>query len=100
MSRRCTRTIIACYALPYLPTGHDLPASFHSPAAAVPDLVVQVHRRTHMTRHHPDFLSNTRWQGVRLHVAVLLIHLAHRPGAPDEMAERSDTNRLIARERL
>ncbi len=44
--------------LAYLPARSDLPAAFHSAAAAVPDFVVQVHRRAHVTRHHPDFLSD------------------------------------------
>src|SRR5204863_6289333 len=89
--------------LAHFPTCRDLPAAFHSAAAAVPDFVVQVHRRADVARHHPDFLSNARWlpiSGVRLHVAVLLIHLAHGPGPPDEVPERSGTDRLIARERL
>src|SRR6266516_6663227 len=85
--------------LPYLPTRRDFPTAFHSAAAAVPDLVVQVHRRAHMARHHPEFLPNTRLS-IDFHVAVFLIHLAHGPGASDKMAERSGTDRLIARERL
>src|SRR2546427_20668 len=83
----------------YLPPCRDLPASFHSAAAAVPDVVVQVHRRAHMARHHPDFLSDARLP-IDLHVAVLLIQFAHGPWTADEVAERSGTDRLIARERF
>src|SRR6266567_3553100 len=91
---KLTRSMLADF-----PTCRDLPAAFHPPAAAVPDVVVQVHRRATVARHHPDFLSDTGLP-VDLHVAVLLIQFAHGPGMPDKVAERSHADRLIARERL
>src|SRR5690242_7647933 len=81
------------------PPSSDLPASFHSAAAAVPDLVVQVDRGTHVAWHYPDFLSDPG-RPTRLHVAVFLIQFAHGPRAPDDVPEGSGANRLIAGERL
>src|SRR5690242_898510 len=89
-------------ALADFPPPRDLPASFHPAAAAVPDFVVQVDGRAHMARHQPDFLSDLG-RSIDLYVAVLLIQLTQGPraaGAPDKVAERSDADRLIARERL
>src|SRR6266550_1035068 len=92
-------------SLAYLPTCRDLPAAFHPATAAVPDLVVQVHRRATVARHYPDFLSHPH-RSIDLDIAVLLIQFPHGPGAPppppppDEVAERSGTHRLIPRERF
>src|SRR5688500_4947957 len=66
----------------------DVPAPFHSAAAAVPDFVVQIDSRTDMAWHYPDLLSDVGLP-IDLHVAVLLVQLAHSPLASDEMAERS-----------
>src|SRR6266513_4972818 len=86
-------------SLPYFPTSSDLPASFHSPAAAVPDFVVQIDSRADVAWHHPDFLSDVG-EPMDLHVAVLLIEFAHSPIAANEMPIRSGTDRLIARQRF
>src|SRR6266550_9115239 len=90
-------------SLPHLPTCRDLPAAFHSAPAPVRDFVVQVHRRATVARHHPDFLPHAHGP-IDLDIAVLLIQFPHGPGAPppppDEVAERSGTDRLIARERF
>src|SRR5260370_26960225 len=85
--------------LAYFPTRSDLPGSFHSAAAAERDFVVQVDSRADMAWHHPDFLSDVG-RPMDLHVAVLLIQFAQGPWAPDEVAERTGTDRLIARERF
>src|SRR5256885_8454288 len=46
--------------LTHFASRHDPPAPFHPAAAPVPDLVVEIDRRTNMGRHHPHFLSDAR----------------------------------------